>query len=90
MKRQQRYITNDIYEAIHYIDLGYFSDIVELDIDKGVNQYQSYNPENTRKRVKLRIFEERYSGGVLDMNIFCFLIINDNDDNIQMKSSIFE
>jgi len=28
---------------------------------------------------KTRIFEERYSGGVLDMNIFCFAFINEND-----------
>jgi hypothetical protein len=26
---------------------------------------------------KTRIFEERYSGGVLDLNIFCFAFIND-------------
>jgi hypothetical protein len=28
---------------------------------------------------KTRVFEERYSGGVLDMNIFCFLLVNEND-----------
>lgn len=28
---------------------------------------------------KTRVFEERYSGGVLDMNIFCFAFINEND-----------
>jgi hypothetical protein len=28
---------------------------------------------------KTRIFEERYSGGVLDMNIFCFAFIYDNE-----------
>ena len=30
---------------------------------------------------KVRVFEERYSGGVLDMNIFCFAFINENDSN---------
>jgi hypothetical protein len=29
---------------------------------------------------RTRIFEERYSGGVLDMNIFCFAIINENEN----------
>ena len=28
---------------------------------------------------KVRVFEERYSGGVLDMNIFCFAFIYDNE-----------
>jgi hypothetical protein len=32
--------------------------------------------------VKVRVFEERYSGGVLDMNIFCLYIINENDKTI--------
>lgn len=30
--------------------------------------------------VKLRIFEERYSGGVLDMDIYCFLINSEADN----------
>jgi len=25
------------------------------------------------------VFEERYSGGVLDMNIFCLMIVTDNE-----------
>jgi hypothetical protein len=29
--------------------------------------------------VKTRVFEERYSGGVLDLNIFCFAFVNDTD-----------
>ena len=33
---------------------------------------------------KTRIFEERYSGGVLDMNIFCFMLVYESDE----KSSI--
>jgi hypothetical protein len=28
---------------------------------------------------KVRIFEERYSGGILDMNIFCIMFVNDNE-----------
>lgn len=28
---------------------------------------------------RTRIFEERYSGGVLDLNIFCFAILNEGD-----------
>lgn len=30
-------------------------------------------------QAKTRVFEERYSGGVLDMNIFCFALIFDNE-----------
>jgi hypothetical protein len=29
---------------------------------------------------RTRIFEERYSGGVLDMNIFCFAFISENEN----------
>jgi hypothetical protein len=29
--------------------------------------------------VKVRIFEERYSGGILDMNIFCLALISEGD-----------
>ena len=29
---------------------------------------------------KTRIFEERYSGGVLDMNIFCFTLVYESDE----------
>ena len=28
---------------------------------------------------RLRVFEERYSGGVLDMNIFCIAFIAENE-----------
>jgi hypothetical protein len=28
---------------------------------------------------RIRVFEERYSGGVLDLNIFCLLILNESD-----------
>jgi hypothetical protein len=28
---------------------------------------------------KTRVFEERYSGGILDINIFCFALLNDTD-----------
>jgi hypothetical protein len=31
---------------------------------------------------KTRIFEERYSGGVLDMNVFCFALLNDSDSSV--------
>jgi phosphopantetheine adenylyltransferase len=35
---------------------------------------------------KVRIFEERYSGGILDMNIFCIMFVNENEMS-NMKSS---
>lgn len=44
--------------------------------------------DRSKARVKVRIFEERYSGGVLDMNIFCFLIVNENDDNSISRSGV--
>lgn len=28
---------------------------------------------------RIRVFEERYSGGVLDLNIFCLIILNESD-----------
>ena len=31
--------------------------------------------------VKTRIFEERYSGGVLDLNIFCFAFMANDNEN---------
>lgn len=36
---------------------------------------------------KTRIFEERYSGGVLDLNVFCFAFINDGDNSTIMNGS---
>jgi hypothetical protein len=35
---------------------------------------------------KVRIFEERYSGGILDINIFCIMFVNDYELS-NMKSS---
>ena len=35
---------------------------------------------------KVRIFEERYSGGIIDMNIFCIMFVNDYELS-NMKSS---
>jgi len=39
--------------------------------------------------VKVRVFEERYSGGVLDMNIFCLYILADGEKTVSgnMQSS---
>ena len=37
---------------------------------------------------KTRLFEERYSGGVLDMNIFCFLLVNENDGTLLNTTSL--
>ena len=37
-------------------------------------------------KAKVRIFEERYSGGILDMNIFCIMFVNENELS-NMKSS---
>ncbi|CDW72555.1 UNKNOWN [Stylonychia lemnae] len=78
--RSHRYITAEIYEEIHYLDLTYLSDVTEQDIDKGLQNLNNTLFDKFTK-AKTRVFEERYSGGVLDLNIFCFLLLHENDDN---------
>lgn len=36
---------------------------------------------------KTRVFEERYSGGVLDLNIFCFAFIDENEGSSAIMSA---
>lgn len=72
-------MTNEIYEDIHNIDLAYLNDVTEIDIDKGLFNMINSNIFNKLTRAKIRVFEERYSGGVLDINIFCLLLVNEND-----------
>ena len=48
---------------------------MEMDFDRpGGNLISMFGTllESTKVRTRTKIFEERYSGGVLDMNIFCF------------------
>ena len=37
---------------------------------------------------KTRIFEERYSGGVLDMNIFCFTLVYESDEKSSLTPTL--
>lgn len=37
--------------------------------------------------MKTRIFEERYSGGILDINIFCLYLVQDGDRTTTQGSS---
>jgi hypothetical protein len=45
------------------------------------------NQENAIVSARTRVFEERYSGGILDMNIFCFTIISEAEYNQERRSS---
>lgn len=82
--RQDRYMTNQMYEQVHKLDLNQFSDNNSLSHDynkKKGNLIASLLQNNGGiVSARTRIFEERYSGGVLDMNIFCFAIINENEN----------
>eukprot|EP00347_Sterkiella_histriomuscorum_P004053 403361925 len=77
--RQSRYITNDIYEEIHNLEISYLKDVTEVDIDKGIFNLINGQMFDKLTKARTRVFEERYSGGVLDINIFCFLFLNEDD-----------
>ena len=82
--RTTRYNTQEIYENMHVVDLMQFSEVISsqilLKIGLNINSL-ARNGDSSELLVntKVRIFEERYSGGILDMNIFCFLILNDGE-----------
>ncbi|TNV74775.1 hypothetical protein FGO68_gene16630 [Halteria grandinella] len=81
--RQDRYQTNEIFENVLKLDLNQFDDSNSMSHEhnkKTGNLLTSLLLNNGGiVSAKTRIFEERYSGGVLDMNIFCFGFINDQD-----------
>lgn len=54
-----------------------------------VNGLNKAKKENV-VRVKVRIFEESYSEGILDINIFCLLISKDAIDDIPAKKSVLD
>jgi len=82
-KRQERYLNSSIYEGVHTLDLNQFSDSGSMLHAYEMSKMSVGSLENLfnsgQVRAKTRIFEERYSGGVLDMNIFCFTFINENE-----------
>lgn len=88
--RQERYITNEIYENMHKIDLNMFSDNSQMSNDH--NKRQGNLAKNLVFNnggvlsARVRIFEERYSGGVLDLNIFCFTFVNDNEGSSRLSA----
>ena len=71
--REQRYVSNLIYEDFLKVDLTCLQDHIA---DYGHTQ------DSLHVFAKTRLFEERYSGGVLDMNIFCFMLINETDGSV--------
>jgi hypothetical protein len=88
-------MTNQIYENIHKLDLNQFNDsnsmAFEYNKKKGSLLASVLQNNGGIVSAMTRIFEERYSGGVLDMNIFCFAFVNDRDANgsiIRGSSSI--
>ena len=75
-------MTNQIYESVHTLDLSQFSDGRYSSYAKGgaVSEGGAISMNSSGlMNAKTRIFEERYSGGVLDMNIFCFAFNYDNE-----------
>ncbi len=78
-------MVNQIYENVHKLDLNQFNDsnsmAYEYNKKKGSLLASILRDNGGIVSAKTRIFEERYSGGVLDMNIFCFAFINENDSN---------
>lgn len=70
---------------MHKLDLNQFNDsnsmTYEYNKKKGSLLASILQNNGGIVSAKTRIFEERYSGGVLDMNIFCFAFINENDGN---------
>jgi hypothetical protein len=83
--RQDRYMTNQIYEGVHKVDLNQFNDSNSMTYEYNMKRGQLLTSilQNNEGIVsaRTRLFEERYSGGILDMNIFCFAFINENDGN---------
>lgn len=68
--REERHQNGEIYENIHQIDI----------LQIAGEEYNNNSNGNTLMMpARTRVFEERFSGGILDMNIFCFLILNDTD-----------
>eukprot|EP00347_Sterkiella_histriomuscorum_P016877 403351503 len=55
-------------------------------LQQDVNLDASLTDDLLKVRVKTRLFEERYCGGVLDLNIFCFMIMNEANTD---QSNIF-
>ena len=77
-------MNNQIYESVHKLDLNQFSDqssmLHEYNRKRGSLLQSLLLNNGGIVSAKTRIFEERYSGGVLDLNIFCFAFINDNGE----------
>jgi hypothetical protein len=78
-------MTNQIYENVHKVDLNQFNDsnsmTFEYNMKRGQLLASILQNNGGIVSAKTRLFEERYSGGILDMNIFCFAFINENDGN---------
>jgi hypothetical protein len=77
-------MSNEIYEGVYKVDLNQFSDSNSLAFEynkkKGSLLASLLANNGGIVSTRMRIFEERYSGGVLDMNIFCFAFINENEN----------
>jgi hypothetical protein len=90
-------MAGEIYEETHHIDTKYFdnsSDSIfnyQMGADDAVSAggksgYTSVG-QSRIATVKTRVFEERYSGGVLDINIFCLYIMQEGDRSTTLASS---
>ena len=78
--RQERIFTKEIYEAEHAFDLSCF-------LQTGSNQHVQFatnirgangaliEMRQNHARAKVRVFEERYSAGILDLNVVCLAFV---------------
>lgn len=92
-------MTGEIYEETHHIDVKYFDNssdnIFNYQMAPSGDDAQSgggrsgftASAQGRIATVKTRIFEERYSGGILDINIFCLYLIQEGDRTTMQGSS---
>lgn len=69
--RLDRLSNNEVYEAVHELDLTQLQDDNRSHLVKGIAG-PSFQTMYGKIKARVRIFEERYSDGLLDLNIFCF------------------
>ncbi|CDW78770.1 UNKNOWN [Stylonychia lemnae] len=83
--RKPRYIGGILYEDIHMLEM------VEL-IEDNENIRSSFflRDQEIRFKVKTRIFEERYCGGALDINIFCMVIMDETMEDFSQIPSLLK
>ncbi|TNV87637.1 hypothetical protein FGO68_gene1529 [Halteria grandinella] len=90
--RTERAIAQEVFEDTHKIDINKLSDrLLKKDGDNKSTQNQRRGMLSKRKlkdkgilTVKLRVFEEKFCGGMLNLDIFCFTEVDEqiNENNM--------